>query len=228
MRFSCPILLALVTSILSSCDEDVLTFPEPSPASVRVVNVTRDVVSLGVLVDGTTSFDVARGEASGYVPSPAGRAVSFVLLDSGRSLRRDTLFYTLGGSARVILFAKGTKTNLVEFRSAVQDTVLPTSETRGFVKFVHMAEYELTDGEFVEVVTPDGTNVFPEVFLPGIASPSWVALEPGTYTFQIRAYGTTDILTTLSNVSISAGSTRILYTFDAAPPVPDSLALSIF
>lgn len=228
MRLPLLIKLLLITTILSACDEDVLTFPEPSPASVRVVNVTRDVVTLGVLVDGTTKFDVPRGAASGYVPSPAGRAVSFVLLDEGRSLRRDTLFYTLGGNARVILFAKGTKTNLVEFRSAIQDTALPPSETRGFVKFVHMAEYELADGEFVEVVTPEGTKIFPEIFLPGIASPSWVALEPGTYTFQIRAYGTTDILATLSNVTISAGSTRILYTFDAAPPVPDSLALSIF
>jgi len=215
----------LCLATLVSCDNGVLNFPQPAPAAVRVVNVTQDVATLGVVIEGSTNMLVNRGDASSFESVTAGRPVSFVFKDGDIVLRRDTLFYTLGGNARVILFAKGTKTNLVEFRQAIQDTNVSGSPM-AFVRFTHMAEF-VNRAEFVELWTDAGQKVFTDLFLPGISSPTYAQLTPGTHSFVLREEGTGAELARLSNVSLSAGISYMLYTFDAAPTAIDSIAMNI-
>lgn len=226
MRIHLCATLLLLTAIIVGCNDGVLNFPQPAPASVRVVNVTQDVAELGVVVEGTSNIRVSRGTASTEFDVTAGRPISFVFKEGDSVLRRDTLFYTLGGDARVILFAKGTKTNLVEFRKAIQDTTL-SGTAMAFLRFTHMAEF-VNRAEFVELWIEGGQKVFDDLFLPGISSTTYAQLAPGTYSFVLREEGSGVELGRLANVSLSASMSYMLYSYDAAPPAIDSIAMNIF
>ena len=199
-------------------------FPTPDPAQVRIVNTTQDVPFLETVIDATTPVVTRRGEASNYTQASAGRPIGFVFKSDGADLRRDTLFYTLGGNARVILFARGSRSRLVEFRRALQDTTLaPTSNP--VVRFVHMAEN--TD-RFVtlEVYETKGNRAFTEIFDPGIAS-AYTSFTPGPHTFELRGWETPNVAAHIT-VDLQPGKSYVMYAYDAAPPRLDSIAVGIF
>lgn len=80
---------------------------------------------------------------------------------------------------------------------------------------------------FVEVWS-NGTRLMSQEYEPGISSPSYTAIKPGTYDFEIREAGTTNVLTKLSNVSITNGMSYMLYTYDALQGKTDDITLDIF
>lgn len=222
-------LLFLLCSILAvACNENVLDLPDPPPARLRIVNVTEDVETLSVMVDSSARLTISRGKASGFEQAAAGRAISFDLSDgNGQPLRRESLYYTLGGGARVLLFVKGSRTGLIEFRRAIQDTVIDPASTSAFVRFTHMAE--LTDrGQLVELWVKGGKRVFPEDYLPGITSPKAEPIVPGTYTFELRESGTTSVLAEWPAMDVKAGTSVMLYTYDLAPPELDRIGTGAF
>ena len=217
--------IAVTAALLTSCTENVLTFPDPDPAKVRIINTTQDVSELSIVIDGTATVKANRGEATDYTTTPAGRPVGFVLKEGNEELRRDTLFYTLGGNGQVILFARGAKTGLVEFRRAIHDTTLAPGDDP-VIRFTHMAEN--TD-QFItmEVFFLGGENVFGEEFDPGLSS-SYVSLEPGQYSFEVREWETTNVAVTLENITLERGKAYMLYAWDLAPPALDQVGLSVF
>lgn len=218
-------LLAFAAALMSSCSDGVITFPTPDPARVRIVNVTQNVSVARVVFDSTIVVDAPRGQASAFTEVPAGRPV-VMTLGTPTKVFRSSLKYTLGGNARVILFAKGDSNGLVEFRREIQDTILPTVSTKAVVRFTHMAE-NVDKAYFVELWC-NGKQLMPQEFEPGISSPTYTTLEPGTYSFEIREAGTTNVLATRPNVQISAGVSYMLFTFDTTPGLTDQLTLSIF
>lgn len=220
-----PIILLCVAALLG-CNDGVLNFPQPAPATVRVVNVTQDVGTLGVVIEGTSTLLIERGKASSATAVTSGRPVSFVFKEGDSVLRRDTLLYTLGGSARVILFAKGTKTNLVEFRQAIQDTLV-SGAPMAFIRYTHMCD-AVDKAGFVQVHLDNGEKLFDDIFQPGFSSRTYAQLAPGTYTFVLREDLTGVELGRLANVSLAAGASYMLYSYDAAPPAVDSIAMDIF
>lgn len=211
--------------VLGGCNENILVFPTLDPALVRIVNTTQDVGTLDVVVDGSATVTSQRGFVTEYTSSPAGRPVGFVLNENGEPLRRDTLFYTLGGNAKVILFARGAKATLVEFRRAIQDTTLaPTDDP--VIRFTHMAE----NTDFfvtLELFFKGGEKVYDEEFDPGLSS-GYASLAPGTYSFEVRSWETGDVAATLENVEIKSGQAYMLYAWDENPPAVDQVALSVF
>lgn len=217
------ILLGLAV-LLPACTDDVLVFPTPEPANVRIVNTTQDVALLETVIDASTSIVAERGSPSAYTSVPAGRPIGFVFKSNGADLRRDTLFYTLGGGANVILFARGSQSRLIEFRRALQDTSI-SSTANPVVRFVHMAEN--TD-QFVtlEVFLRNGQRAFTEIFDPGIAS-GYTAFPAGEYTFEVREWETTTVAARLT-ATLEAGKAYTMYAYDAAPPLRDSIALQMF
>jgi hypothetical protein len=216
--------LLLVLGI-SGCSDGVLTFPTPDPALVRVVNTTQDVSQLSVVIDASITVTAARGASADTVRAAAGRPIGFVLKEGETDLRRDTLFYTLGGDGRIILFARGSKQNVVEFRRVIQDTVLAPSDMP-VIRFTHMAEN--TDQYIsLEVWITGGEQLFGEIFDPGLSS-KYQELTPGTYNFELREAGTTNVVATLTNVQITTGRSYMLYSWDTAPPALDQVTLSIF
>lgn len=216
--------LLLVLGI-SGCSDGVLTFPTPDPALVRVVNTTQDVAQLSIVIDASVTVTAARGASADTVRAAAGRPIGFVLKEGETDLRRDTLFYTLGGDGRIILFARGSKQNVVEFRRVIQDTVLAPSDMP-VIRFTHMAEN--TDQYIsLEVWITGGEQLFGEIFDPGLSS-KYQELTPGTYNFELREAGTTNVVATLTNVQITTGRSYMLYSWDTAPPALDQVTLSIF
>ncbi len=210
--------------LLPACTDDVLVFPTPEPANVRIVNTTQDVALLETVIDASTSIVAERGSPSAYTSVPAGRPIGFVFKSNGADLRRDTLFYTLGGGANVILFARGSQSRLIEFRRALQDTsISPTADP--VVRFVHMAEN--TD-QFVtlEVFLQNGQRAFTEIFDPGIAS-GYTAFPAGEYIFEAREWESTTVAARLT-ARLEAGKAYTMYAYDAAPPLRDSIALQMF
>ena len=220
-----PLLALVAVGLLaSSCEQDVLVFPTPDPARVRIVNTTQDVAELETIIDETVSIASQRGQATVYASAPAGRPIGFVFKEDGEDLRRDTLFYTLGGSASVILFARGSRTGLVEFRRPLQDTSIP-ADADPVVRFVHMGEQ--TDQFFtLEVFTGDGERAFPEIFDPGIAS-AYRPFPAGEITFEAREWESPTVAATLTT-TLERGRAYMIYTYDAAPPAFDQLNMSVF
>ncbi len=213
--------------LVLACSEDVLVFPTPLPAQVRIVNTTADVDPLTVLVDGTLRATAIRGEYSATITAPAGRPISFVLMERDSMLRRDTLYYTLGGSGKIILFTRGSKDNLVEFRRVIQDTTLPTGSTNSVIRFTHMAE-NVDKAVTVEIWVKGAGRLFPEDFDPGLSSPTYTSITPGTYTFEIREYKSTNVLLEIKDFQIVAGKSYMMYTFDADPTILDAVGANIF
>lgn len=210
---------------MSSCSDGVITFPTPDPAQIRIVNVTQNVPVTRVVFDSTVTVDANRGKASDYVQVAAGRPLQFTL-GSPVKVFRSNLRYTLGGNARVILFARGDTNGLVEFRREIQDTTISAQSPDALIRFTHMAE-NVDKAYFVEVWS-NGTRLMSQEYEPGISSPSYTAIKPGTYDFEIREAGTTNVLTKLSNVSITNGMSYMLYTYDALQGKTDDITLDIF
>lgn len=218
--------ITFFATLILGCDDGVLNFPQPAPANVRVVNVTQDVATLGVEIDGDGTLLSARGGASQPLAVPAGRRISLVFKNGDSVLGRDTLRLTFGGGANVILFAKGTKANLIDFRQPIQDTNV-TGSLMAFVRFTHMSDFFDKAG-FVELWLDNGQKVFDNIFEPGITARDYAQLSPGTYSFVLREEGTGTELARLNNVQLSAGTSYMLFSYDAAPPIVDSIALNVF
>ena len=220
-----PLLLVILAGLIAgACEQDVLVFPTPDPARVRIVNTTQDVANLETVIDESVSISAERGAATMYASAPAGRPIGFVFKSNGEDLRRDTLFYTLGGSANVILFARGSSTGLVEFRRPLQDTIIPV-EADPVVRFVHMGER--TDQFFtLEVFTSDGERAFPEIFDPGIAS-AYRAFPAGEITFEAREWESPTVAAQ-TTLTLERGKSYVLYTYDTMPPTFDQLTMAWF
>lgn len=218
----------LLTSSLIAivgCSDGVISFPTPEPAQLRIVNTTLNVPQLRVTIDSSTSVDVARGAASSFTAVPAGRAVKFFFGSPTRNYRTD-LRFTLGGSARVLLFVWGDSSSVIEYRREIQDTVLPPGTPNAYVRFTHMGGSTGTGFYEVDVWVNGQTKLTDEYFDPGKSSAQFTQLTPGTYTFELRESGTTTVLATLPNVELRAGTAYMLYSYDAA--TPGNLQLDIF
>lgn len=226
MRILKQLLLVTVAMlIVVGCQDGVLTFPTPDPARVRIVNVTMNVPSVRVIIDSTTVVEAARGAASEYVEVAAGRQIG-VQIGSSDRIYRSNLKYTLGGNGRVILFVRGDTTKLVEFRREIQDTILGSNATSSVLRFTHMAE-NVDKAYLLEVWITGGAKLFPDEFQPGISSRSYFPITSGTYSFEVREAGTTNVLARLTDVSIDQGRSYMLYTYDSTPAI-DDLKLAIF
>ncbi len=219
------LLVAAAMLIVAGCQDGVLTFPTPEPAKVRIVNVTVNVPKVRVVIDSTTVIEAARGAASEFFEVAAGRQIG-VQIGSSNRIYRTNLKYTLGGNGRVVLFVRGDTTKLVEFRREIQDTILSSSETSSVLRFTHMAE-NVDKAYLLEVWITGGTKLFPDEFQPGISSRSYYPITSGTYSFEVREAGTTNVLARLTDVSIEQGRSYMLYTYDSTPAI-DDLKLAIF
>lgn len=215
------IMLAL---LLGACQDGVLNFPSPEPAQLRIVNVTTNLQRARVTIDSAIVVEADRGMASEYSAIAAGRQLQ-VQIGSTNRVFRGNLKYTLGGGARVILFVRGDTTSLVEFRREIQDTLLPIDATNSVVRFTHMAE-NVDKGYFLEVWITGGAKLFPIEFEPGISS-RYYSIAPGTYSFEVREAGTTNVLSRLENVTIGSGQSSMLYTYNVSSTT-DDIKLTIF
>jgi hypothetical protein len=213
--------------MLTACHENVLQLATLDPAQTRIVNIVDDIDTLGVEVDLTNTVNIQRGAASDAIELPAGRAVPFVFLQNGAPITDDTLYYTLGAKGSVLFFARGSSGTIVEFTRPIQDTVVPAGDPNVYLRFSHMATY-VSVAEIVQVIDANGELVFPEEYLPGLTTPAYKKLSPGTYTFRVVETGTTNVLAELKDVQLAAGRSYMLFTFDKQPPQIDNIVLSIF
>jgi hypothetical protein len=65
------LLLSLIiglTVLLSACTDDVLVFPTPEPANVKIVNTTQDVSVLETVIDASTSMALTFGGTPSSTP----------------------------------------------------------------------------------------------------------------------------------------------------------------
>ena len=225
MKFTLGILLACIVAAIAGCSDGVISFPTPDPAQIRVVNSTVNVPLLRVTIDSSSYVDVARGAASSFTSVPAGRPVKFFFGSPRRTYRSD-LRFTLGGSARVLLFVWGDSSSVVEYRREIQDTLLPSGTPDAYVRFTHMGGSTGTGFYEVEIWVNGQTKLTQEFFEPGASSASYSKLKPGTYAFELRESGTSTVLATLPNVELRAGTSYMLYSFDAS--TVGELQLGIF
>lgn len=208
MKHSLSILATLAVAFLVfGCSENTVNFPVPIHATARIVNVTSDVDTLTVIVDYTTTVKIPRGEASPPISISSGRPAPFVLMEGDEMLRRDTLYYTFGSGSSLALYAKGTKTNTVEFLRAVPDTGIDASNGLAYIRFSHMAT-ERSDGEpYVDMRIGPKDSIVLAGMEPGKTKQFSVA--PGAYAFTAVQEGTTTTVAALPQQRFEAG---VLYT----------------
>lgn len=228
IRLPNTIILSIVSVLLLiSCTENVLVFPDSKPARVRIVNITQDVSNLEVSIDKQTPLVAERGGSVLASNFPAGRPVSFTFSEQGKLVRRDTLYYTLGSNANLILFVKGSAKGLVEFFSvAQQDTVLPRDASNAVLRFTHGALESL--GAQTVLVFANGTQLMTEEYDPGITSSKYYSLAPGLYNFELRDAFTNEVVGVKTNVQISAAQSYMLFSFDLLPVQDKQVGVSIF
>jgi len=209
MKHANTILAAILITLvlLCGCNENTVNFPAPVPATARIVNVTADVDTLTVIVDYTTTVKIPHGDVSAPIPISAGRPAPFVLMEGTEMLRRDTLYYTFGSGSSLALYAKGTKTNTVEFLRAVPDTGVDPTSGLAYVRFSHMAT-ERPDGEpYVDLVLQPKDSVVLASMEPG--KTKQFSIKPGMYSFVSMLEGTKTPVAALATQQFDAG---VLYT----------------
>ena len=217
--------MAMSLLLLVACNDGIISFPTPEPAQVRIVNTTFNVPELRVTIDSSTYVDVSRGSASSFTQVPAGRAVKFFFGTPTKNYRTD-LRFTFGDNGRVLLFIWGDSSSVIQNRRVIQDTLLPPDATQSYVRFTHMGGSTGVGFYEVDVWVNGQDKLTPEYFDPGKSSSQYTQLAPGTYSFEIREFGTTTVLATLPNVELKAGTSYMLYSYDA--PTSGDLLLGIF
>jgi hypothetical protein len=228
VRFAFFLLPALFTT--TGCSEDVLVFPDLVPATVRILNGTQDADSLSITIDSIQTVHVERTMLTSPLTIAAGRRVPFVFLYRGRTIGRDTAFFTLGSSGSIFLVARGSHQRIVRFLPAITDTLLPEGTPNALVKFCHAAEPDFVDDFYSLELWRSGAvteRLLPTSFDPDQSSRSWHALAPGTYTFEVRIPRGGRVAASSAPVTLQAGKSYFVYTIDAAPPSIDNIRLIV-
>lgn len=215
MRISAQTLLILTLFTLIACNDGVIVFTTPSPAKMRVVNVTLDIPLVQVVVDSTIRINSYSGKASEYTDVAAGRPVGLQIA-SADSISKEKK-YTFGDNGKTILFVKGSTERGVDFLS-VQDTTLPANEQSSFVRFVHMAK-GLNKASVVELWANNAQQVFPNRFQPELSSPGFARLPPGRYSFEVREARTPNVIARLDTTAMEPGRSYIIFLYRT----PDNL-----
>ncbi len=169
-------------------------------AKVRVLHGVGDAPAVDVyaardkIVDG-----LAFGEITDYLTVPAG-SYRIRVLPSGEPLKGTEPVVdaklTFDGGTMSTVAATGSLAELVP--QVVSDDPAPTVENAQ-IRVSHLAL-----APAVDIAIKDG-----DVVVPGLAYPDssgYLDVPPGTYTFEIRAAGTEDVVTEVGPIDLAAGT----------------------
>ncbi|MHB1394446.1 MAG: DUF4397 domain-containing protein [Clostridia bacterium] len=96
----------------------------------------------------------------------------------------------------------------------ISDRMMPIPPGKTYVKFVHLSP----NAQSVDVTLPNGTKLFSDVEFKEVTN--YLAVDPGQYTLQARAAGTSQVLFNVPNINIKPGRFYTVYAVGLAGENP--------
>ena len=207
-------LLAAITASACSDDEDDVTGPGATTASLRVVHASPDAPNVDVLVDNAAALtNVAYKTASNYLAAPAGNrnlkvratGASTVVIDQNVALTQGA-FYTVLATGRVASIAPVVLTDDQTSPAAgnIRLRLVHASPTAGNVDI-----YVTGTAADLATTTPTLSNV---AFR---AASNYLEVPAGTYRVRITPAGTKTVAIDVNNVALTSGQVRTAVAVDA-------------
>jgi len=215
---------ALVFVMMSCLDEDDSNDVQPVPVSyVSIYHASPDAPGLDVLVDerriNTNPVDYT--DYSGYMNFYTGERNFKLSAVNAANTFVDTTFNLVEGTAYSLFVVD----RLASIETLlVTDSAAQPSEGKAMVRFINLSP----DADAVDVVSDkfeDGGSFRNKNFKQGSA---FTEVDADTYSFQVKAAGTDNILVSAENVSLQQGGyyTILLRGF-ANPPAGVTNVLSL-
>jgi hypothetical protein len=180
------------------------THAETTTGRARIVHMAPHDPGVDVLIDGARSVpDLTFRSASSYLTLPVG-AHALQLVPAGGTtptLLSQPLDIRAGQDQTVVALG---------VPPTIQDLVLtddnqPPAPGMAKVRFVHAG----ADVPAVDVAVSGGPLLFQNVGFEGVAGP--LEVPAGSYSLQVRAAGTSNVLMLLPNVTLQAGQNLTLF-----------------
>jgi Alginate O-acetyl transferase AlgF. len=187
---------------------------------IRVLHAVPDAPKVDVYADDQLiAKDLAFGKYTDYVSVPEGNyeitvyaagTKSNPVLDHMLMIRPDTT-HTVA--------AVGTLNSIGLL--AIPDRMDGTEHGKSLVRFCHLSP----NAPAVDITLPDGTILFSNVSFKQLTQ--YLAVDPMTYTLQVRPAGTSTVVLTVPNVDLKPGMVYTIYAIGLVGKEPELSALLV-
>lgn len=197
--------VCILSVMLSSCLKDHTTNVPSSPVSVMsVIQASTGQPVLDFYLDGTrvNASGLALGDNLDYFRAYSGkRKASFNQQGSGTQLFADTVTLKENVAYSLCFVGKSTAPSLF----LLTDSLSQPSSGSAYVRFVNLSP----DASAVDLAVKDGAVLATNKDFKGFTS--FFLLQGKTYSFEIRAAGTSTVLATMNSVTIANGYIYTIY-----------------
>lgn len=191
-----------------------------SSSYIRVLHAVPDAPIVDVYADDQLiAKDLAFGKYTDYISVPEGNyeiavyaagTKSNPVLDHMLMIRPDTI-HTIAAVGTI---------NTIGLL-AIPDRTAGNAPGKSLVRFCHLSP----NAPAVDITLPDGTIVFRNVSFKQLTH--YIAVDPMTYTLQVRPTGTSTVVLTVPNVNLKPGMVYTIYAIGLAGKEPELSALLV-
>ena len=191
-----------------------------SKSYIRVLHAVPDAPNVDVYADDQLiAKDLAFGKYTDYISVPEGNyeiavyaagTKSNPVLDHMMMIRPDTI-HTIA--------AVGTLNTIGLL--AIPDRMEGNEPGKSLVRFCHLSP----NAPAVDITLPDGTILFGHVSFKQLTH--YLAVNPMTYTLQVRPAGTSTVVLTVPNVNLKPGMVYTIYAIGLVGKEPGLSALLV-
>ena len=185
----------------------------PMNSYVRILNASPNSPPIDIYLDDKLIVqNLAYKEFSNYLLFPAGDH-NIKVYPSGQNVNPiiDSPINLPPGFAFNIA-AIGSFPNIILY--AIPEPTAPQNFGKACVRFIHLSP----NAPAIDIRVPDGTKIFSNVKYEDYTP--YACVPPGTYTFQVRPAGTTDVLLTIPNVQLMPNKYYAIYAVGLAGGSP--------
>lgn len=191
-----------------------------SKSYIRVLHAVPDAPNVDVYADDQLiAKDLAFGKYTDYIPVPEGSYEITVyaagkksnpVLDHMIMIRPDTT-HTIAAVGTI---------NTIGLL-AIPDRTDGNAPGKSLVRFCHLSP----NAPAVDITLPDGTIIFRNVSFKQLTH--YLAVNPMTYTLQVRPTGTSTVVLTVPNVNLKPGMVYTIYAIGLVGKEPELSALLV-
>ncbi len=189
-------------------------------AMVRVLHAVPDAPKVDVYANGMPlAKNLAFGEITDYMPVPSG-TYEITIYPAG-TMTNPVIkqMLTVNDKQKLTVAATGTLSTITGM--AITDSNQPMQKGDAMVRFIHLSP----NAPAVDLTLPNSTVLFRNISY-GQATP-YVAVPPSTYTVQVRAANTPNVVLTVPNVKVDKGKFYTAYALGLVGETPPLQALAV-
>ncbi len=191
---------------------------EPKMSYVRVLHAVPDAPNVDIYTnDKLIARNLAFGDSTPYTPVSAGNYMISVYPAGTKTSPVLTNMLTVQDNTYTTVAAAGMLDTIGLL--AMEDASEPMNSGKAMVRFLHLSP----DAPAVDITLPDGTVIFRDVSYKEITP--YLAVEPMSYTLQVRPTGTSDVVLTVPNVRLEPNQMYTAYAIGLAGGRPELEAL---